>query len=113
MRQAEDQYFLRSPVKADSYYRRTGVDVRRVLTITLRILTALMFFSGWYGFWQCRREPQVANMNRVLMSTSVSPSSAGANEEQVQFSATGTAAHPRPRLCRSLLPIQAPGKVLI
>jgi hypothetical protein len=52
-------------MNADSYYQRTGVDVRRVLSIGFRILTALMFFSGVFGLLQYRRDLQTAKWSSV------------------------------------------------
>ena len=53
-------------MNADSYYQRTGVvDLPRVLTIVFRILTALMFLSGGFGFWQHRRNLQTAKWPSV------------------------------------------------
>lgn len=41
----------------DSYYQRTGVDVRRLLSVTFRILTVLMLFSGMFGLLQAPSFP--------------------------------------------------------
>jgi hypothetical protein len=52
-------------MSADSHYQRTGIDVRHVLSIGFRILTALMFFSGVFGLLQYRRDLETAKWPSV------------------------------------------------
>jgi hypothetical protein len=55
----------RAKTNADSYYQRTGVDVRRVLIVGFRILTVVMFFSGLFGLLRYRRDLQTAKWPSV------------------------------------------------
>ncbi len=51
---------LTNSMSTDPYFQRTGIDLRRVLTIAFRILAGLMFCSGAFGLLQYRRDLQTA-----------------------------------------------------